>query len=42
MTVAPPTEPMLPPRRRPWGIVVLVAVVVAVIAYLALSSVGNV
>jgi cytochrome c-type biogenesis protein CcmE len=41
MTVAPPTEPMLPPRRRPWGILVLVAIVVAVIAYLALSSVGN-
>jgi cytochrome c-type biogenesis protein CcmE len=41
MTVAAPTEPMLPPRRRPWGILVLVAVVVAVIGYLAFSSVGS-
>ena len=41
MTVASPPEPMLPPRRRPWGILVLVAVVLAVIGYLAFSSVGN-
>ncbi len=41
MTVAPPDEPVLPPPRRPWGIVVLVVVVVAVIGYLAFSSVGN-
>lgn len=41
MTVAVPTEPMLPPRRRPWGILLLVGVVLAVIAYLAFSSVGN-
>jgi cytochrome c-type biogenesis protein CcmE len=41
MTVAAPTEPALPPRRRPWGILVLVAVVLAVVAYLAFSSVGN-
>ena len=41
MTVATPTEPALPPRRRPWGILVLVGVVLAVVAYLALSSVGN-
>ena len=41
MTVAAPTEPMLPPPRRPWGIVVLVGVVLAVIGYLAFSSVGN-
>ena len=41
MTVAAPTEPMLPPPRRPWGIVVLVGIVLAVIAYLAFSSVGN-
>ena len=41
MTVASPTEPMLPPRRRPWGIVILVVVVLAVIAYLAFSSIGN-
>ena len=41
MTVAAPSEPMLAPRRRPWGILVLVGIVLAVIAYLALSSVGS-
>ena len=41
MTVSAPPEPMLPPRRRPWGILVLIAVVLAVIGYLAFSSVGN-
>jgi cytochrome c-type biogenesis protein CcmE len=41
MTVAAPTEPMLPPRRRRWGILVLVGIVLAVIAYLAFSSVGS-
>ena len=41
MTVSAPPEPMLPPRRRPWGILVVVAVVLVVIGYLAFSSVGN-
>ena len=41
MTVSAPIEPMLPPRRRPWGILVLVGVVVAVVGYLAFSSVGS-
>ena len=41
MTVSAPPEPILPPRRRPWGILVLVAVVLMVIGYLAFSSVGN-
>ena len=41
MTVAPPLEPVLPPPRRPWGILVLVAVVIVVVGYLAFSSVGN-
>ena len=41
MTVAPPVDPVLPPRRRPWGILVLVAVVLAVVAYLAFSSIGS-
>lgn len=41
MTVAPPAEPVLPPRRRPWGILVLVAIVLAVVAYLAFSSIGS-
>jgi len=41
MTVSAPSEPMLPPRRRPWGILVLVGVVVLVVGYLAFSSVGN-
>lgn len=41
MTVSAPTEPMLPPRRRPWGILILVGVVLAIIGYLAFSSVGS-
>ncbi len=41
MTVSAAPEPVLPPRRRPWGVVVLVAVVVAVVAYLAFSSIGS-
>ena len=41
MTVAPPTEPVLPPPRRPWGILALVGVVVLVVGWLAFSSVGN-
>lgn len=41
MTVSAPTEPMLPPRRRPWGILVLVAVVLVVVGYLAFSSIGG-
>jgi cytochrome c-type biogenesis protein CcmE len=41
MTVAAPRDPVLPPRRRPWGILVLVAVVVVVVGWLAFSSVGS-
>ncbi len=41
MTVAAPVEPALTPPRRPWGILVLVGVVLVVVAYLAFSSVGN-
>ena len=41
MTVSAPSEPMLPPRRRPWGVLVLVGVVIAVVGYLAFSSVGS-
>ena len=41
MTVASPVEPVLPPRRRPWGILVLVAIVLAVVAYLAFSGIGS-
>ncbi|HET7645483.1 MAG TPA: cytochrome c maturation protein CcmE [Candidatus Limnocylindria bacterium] len=41
MTVVAPPEPALPPRRRPWGVLVLVAIVLAVVGYLAFSSVGN-
>jgi cytochrome c-type biogenesis protein CcmE len=41
MTVAAPPDPILPPRRRPWGILVLVAVLLTVVAYLAFSSIGN-
>ena len=41
MTVAALPEPILPPRRRPWGIVVLVAVVLLVLGYVAFSSIGS-
>ena len=41
MTVAAPPEPILPPPRRPWGILVLVGVVLLVVAYLAFSSIGS-
>jgi cytochrome c-type biogenesis protein CcmE len=41
MTLAPPVTPPVPPHGRRWGLLAGVAVVVAVIAYLAFSSVGN-
>jgi len=41
MTLARPVLPPLPPRGRRWGLLLGVAVVIAVIAYLAFSSVGN-
>lgn len=41
MTLARPVLPPLPPRGRRWGLLAGVALVVAVIAYLAFSSVGN-
>jgi cytochrome c-type biogenesis protein CcmE len=41
MTVSAPVEPALPPPRRPWGVLVLVGVVVAVVGYLALSNIGS-
>ena len=41
MTVAAPPEPILPPPRRPWGVLVLVGVVLLVVAYLAFSSIGS-
>lgn len=41
MTVSAPPDPVLPPPRRPWGILVLVGVVLVVVAYLAFSSIGN-
>jgi len=41
MTVESPPEPILPPPRRPWGVLVLVAVVLVVVAYLAFSSIGS-
>jgi cytochrome c-type biogenesis protein CcmE len=41
MTVESPPEPILAPPRRPWGVLVLVAVVLLVVAYLAFSSIGS-
>lgn len=41
MTLARPVLPPLPPRGRRWGVLLGVVIVVAVIAYLAFSSVGN-
>ena len=41
MKVSVPPDPILPPPRRPWGILVLVGVVLVVVAYLAFSSIGN-
>lgn len=41
MTLARPVLAPLPPRGRRWGLLLGVAVVVGVIAYLAFSSVGN-
>jgi cytochrome c-type biogenesis protein CcmE len=41
MTVAAPPEPILPPPRRPWGVLALVAVVLVVVGYLAFSSIGS-
>lgn len=41
MTLARPVLPPLPPRGRRWGVLIGVAVVAAVIAYLAFSSVGS-
>ena len=40
MTVARPIEAPVPPRRR-WGLLLAVAVVVGVIAWLALSGIGS-
>jgi cytochrome c-type biogenesis protein CcmE len=41
MTLARPVLPPLPPRGRRWGLLVGIAIVVGVIAYVAFSSVGN-
>ena len=41
MTVSQPAPAALPPRRRPWGVLVLVIVVLVVIAFLAISSIGS-
>ena len=41
MTLARPVLAPVPPRGRRWGLLLGVAIVVGVIAYLALSSVGN-
>ena len=41
MTLARPVLAPLPPRGRRWGLLLGVAIVVGVIAYVAFSSVGN-
>jgi cytochrome c-type biogenesis protein CcmE len=40
MTLGPPV-PVAVPRRRRWGLLLAVAIVLSVIGYLAFSSVGN-
>ncbi|MGH2427312.1 MAG: cytochrome c maturation protein CcmE [Candidatus Limnocylindria bacterium] len=41
MTVSAPSDPLLPRRSRPWGLVLLLAVVLAGIGYLVFSNVGS-
>ena len=41
MTLARPVLAPLPPRGRRWGLLLGIAIVVGVIAYVAFSSVGN-
>ena len=41
MTLVRPAMPPLPPRGRRWGILIGLAAVVAVIGYVAFSSVGS-
>jgi cytochrome c-type biogenesis protein CcmE len=41
MTVATPPRPTLPARRRPWGIAIVVAVLLAAVAFLAIGGIGN-
>jgi cytochrome c-type biogenesis protein CcmE len=41
MTVSAPIDPVLPPPRRPWGVLALIGVVLIVVGYLAFSSVGS-
>jgi len=41
MRVADPIAPTLPPRRRRWGLLALVAVIALAIGWLAFSGVGS-
>jgi cytochrome c-type biogenesis protein CcmE len=41
MTLARPVLPPMPAHGRRWGVLLGVAIVIAVIAYIAFSSVGN-
>jgi cytochrome c-type biogenesis protein CcmE len=41
MTVATPPRPTLAVRRRPWGIAIVVAVVLAAVAFLAIGGIGD-
>src|ERR671922_188414 len=41
MTVATPPRPILPARRRPWGIAIVAAVLLAAVAFLAIGGIGH-
>jgi cytochrome c-type biogenesis protein CcmE len=41
MTVNTPPRPILPARRRPWGIAIVVGVLLAAVAFLAIGGIGN-
>jgi cytochrome c-type biogenesis protein CcmE len=41
MSLAPPIEPPVPPRRSRWGVLLAMGLIVAVLAYLAFSGMSN-
>jgi cytochrome c-type biogenesis protein CcmE len=41
MTVSTPPQPILPARHRPWGIAIVVAILLAAVAFLAIGGIRN-